>query len=176
MLISTVDVYPSPVGVDEDAPVDHAGAQPYGRHRRELELFAAERFDTLIVRLPGLFGPGLKKNIIYDFLHDNQVGQVHADAVYQFYDLANVWRDVTVALDAGLSLVNFATEPVSVGEVARHGFGRAFDNRPAGPPPPRYDMRSRHAALFGGRGGYLYDRESVLGAIRDFVRQERAGG
>lgn len=173
VLISTVDVYPTPVGVDEDSPIDESAAQPYGRHRRELERFVADRFDSVAVRLPGLFGEGLKKNIIYDFLHDNRVDQVHADAVFQFYDLANVWRDVSVALDAGLAVVNFATEPVSVADVARHGFGRLFDSRPAGAPPARYDMRSRHAPLFGGRAGYLYDREQVLTSLATFVGARR---
>lgn len=42
----------------------------YGRHRRELETFCAERFERcLIVRAPALFGKGLRKNFLFDILN-----------------------------------------------------------------------------------------------------------
>lgn len=173
VLISTADVYPGPQGVDEDTPIDAASAQPYGRHRYELEEFVASRFPTLVVRLPGLYGEGLKKNVIYDFIHGNQEEKIHADGVFQFYGLERVWADVETAAAAGLSLVNLVTEPVSVAEVARAAFGREFTNRPTAT-APRYDIRSKHAALFGGRDGYLRDKAAVLRGITEFVRRQRA--
>ncbi|HEY1380668.1 MAG TPA: hypothetical protein VGF55_27955, partial [Gemmataceae bacterium] len=142
-------------------------------HRLMLERTAAEHFPrVLIVRLPGLFGPGLKKNAVYDLLHDNEVHKIHSGGVFQFYNLDRLWRDVQTADASGLALVNFATEPVSVRDVAREAFGREFAND-TGQPPARYDMRSRHAARFGGRGGYLYSRGQVLAELRQFVERER---
>lgn len=42
----------------------------YGRNRRALEAFCEAHFrDCLIVRLPALFGHGLKKNFIFDLLN-----------------------------------------------------------------------------------------------------------
>ena len=70
VLISTVDVYAQPNAVDEDTPADCNQQQAYGRNRARLEQCVREQWpDALIVRLPGLFGQGLKKNFIYDFLH-----------------------------------------------------------------------------------------------------------
>ncbi len=176
VVMSTVDVYPNPVGVDEDTPIDPAAQHPYGRHRLMLERVAAEHFPrVLVVRLPGLFGTGLKKNAVYDLLHDNEVHKIHSSGVFQFYNLDRLWRDVQTAEAAGLRLVNFATEPVSVRDVARAAFGRDFDNDP-GPPPAGYDVRSKHAAAFGGRGGYLYPRDQVLAELRAFVERERGAG
>jgi len=172
ILISTVDVYPVPVGVDEATPFDPADATPYGRHRHHLEEFVRGRFPATIVRLPGLFGPGLKKNIIYDMLHHNALDMVCPDSVYQFYGLDRLWHDLEIALAEHLDVVNFATEPVSVRDVARHGFGMDFEN-PKATQAARYDMRSRYAALYGGQDGYLASRDEVLGAIRSFVAGER---
>jgi nucleoside-diphosphate-sugar epimerase len=101
VLISTVDVYARPVGVDEDDDVEAGRATPYGRHRHELERRVADHFDALVVRLPGLFGEGLKKNVIYDFLHDNNLDQIDRRAAYQFYPLSRLWDDVEVAMRAG---------------------------------------------------------------------------
>ncbi|WP_224360488.1 NAD-dependent epimerase/dehydratase family protein [Hyalangium versicolor] len=171
ILISTVDVYPSPVEVDEDSLIDWEKAGAYGRHRRRLELFLQERFDTLVVRLPGLFGPGLKKNVVYDFLHDNRVEAINSEGVFQFYDLGNLWRDVQTALAHGLGVVNFTAEPVRVSELAREAFAREF-HQPM-PGPARYDLRSKHAALYGGRNGYFYDRGQVLRAMKAFVDSSR---
>ena len=133
----------------------------------------AERFPTLIIRLPGLFGKGLKKNVIFDFLHGNRLEMIPADGVFQFYGLDRLWTDVQTARNSPLRLVNFATEPVSVREVARKVFDVEFDN--AGPTqPPRYDVRSIHAELFGGRQGYIQDSATVIASLTRYVGSERS--
>ena len=175
VVMSTVDVYPTPIDVDEDSPIDAAAQQTYGRNRLLLERMAAEHFPRLlVVRLPGLFGAGLKKNSIYDLLHNNEVNKIHAGGMFQFYNLDHLWRDIETALAARLTLVNFATEPVSVRDVAREAFGLDLTND-TGQPPARYDMRSKHAAQFGGRDGYLYSRTQVLAELQEFVEGERKG-
>lgn len=68
VLISTVDVYQNPVGVDEESPIQMEGLTAYGAHRYLLEQWVRERYpDALIVRLPGLYGINIKKNFIYDY-------------------------------------------------------------------------------------------------------------
>jgi hypothetical protein len=62
---------------------------------------------------------------------------------------------------------------VTLREVARAAFGRDFGNDP-GTRPACYDVRTRHAALFGGRGSYLETREQVLAGLARFVAAERA--
>ena len=73
ILVSTVDVYPSPVEVDETTPIDPEGGQPYGRHRYELERFVQERFDTLVA------------GIILAFVHHTWGDRVTAWLVKPFH-------------------------------------------------------------------------------------------
>ncbi|MEP6572542.1 MAG: pyridine nucleotide transhydrogenase [Gemmatimonadota bacterium] len=171
VLISTVDVYPVPIEVDENSEIDPEGGQPYGRHRFLLERFIADRFEHTIIRLPGLFGRGLKKNIIYDFLHQNAVDAINADSVFQFYHLDALWEDIARVRDRAIRLVNFATEPTSVREIAREAFGRAFENAGQGA-PARYDFRTTHAGIFDKTGGYIRSKPEVLEAMRQFVAEE----
>lgn len=173
VLISSADVYPRPVEVDEASEIDAGRAQPYGRHRYGLEVFVSARFNTLVARLPGLYGQGIKKNIVYDFLHQNRLEAIHAGGVFQFYGLDRLWKDVQTALAAGLRLVNLVTQPVSVAEVAKAAFGVDFDNRPEGMEPARYDIRTRFAETFGGQGGYLETKEQVLAGLAAFVKRQR---
>ncbi len=172
VLISTVDVFANPVGVDEDSPAPLSGLHAYGRNRRMLEEVIASRFDTLVVRLPGLYGTGLKKNVIYDFLHDNGTEKIDSRGVFQFYGLDRLWRDIEVALGAELPLVHLATEPVSVADVVRAAFDIEFSNEVA-PSPARYDVRTRYAELFGGTAPYLESRDQVLAGIKNFVQVQR---
>lgn len=173
VVISTVDVYPVPIDVDEFTFIDQARCHAYGKHRLLLEKSVAGRLDTTVVRLPGLFGRGLKKNIVYDLLHNNQLEQIHADSVFQFYYLDNLWRDIEKMRRHGLTLLNVATEPTSVREVAQAVFGIDFDARP-NKPPARYDFRSRYASIFGGSNGYLYSKQQVLSEMATFVAEQRA--
>ena len=70
VLISTIDIFKTPKGVDENSPVDTQNLHPYGYNRYLLEQWVREKYpDALIIRLPGLFGKNIKKNFIYDFIH-----------------------------------------------------------------------------------------------------------
>jgi len=70
ILISTVDVYPQPIAVDESENLTGKDNQAYGKNRFWLEQqVEAEFSDHLILRLPALFGQNLKKNFIYDLIH-----------------------------------------------------------------------------------------------------------
>jgi len=70
VLISTIDVFKIPSGVDEYSAVNTKGLHAYGFNRYQLELWVREHFeDALIVRLPALFGKGIKKNFIYDYMN-----------------------------------------------------------------------------------------------------------
>nr|WP_315445832.1 pyridine nucleotide transhydrogenase [uncultured Pseudomonas sp.] len=172
ILISTVDVFKTPVGVDEDSNVDEKELHAYGLHRRLLEKFVQEHFSKhLIVRLPGLVGPGLRKNVIFDFLNDNNVHLIDSRGVFQFYPMINLWFDIETALNAGLKLVHLTAAPVAVAEISQLGFSKSFTNtlnNPAG----FYDMQSKHAEVFGGVGRYQYSARETIQAVRAYAQSE----
>lgn len=172
ILISTVDVYPLPVEVDEDTEIDPETLHPYGKHRLELERFVEARFDSLIVRLPGLFGDGLKKNIIYDLIHNNSTEKIHKDSVFQFYNLDNLWKDIQTFIKYNLKLVNLATEPTAVWEVAAEGFGFNFTNEPQ-ILPAKYNFRTKYSHLINDRTNfYMYNKNEVLQDLKKFVSKQ----
>lgn len=70
VLISTIDVFKDPRDVDENSVIDVDGLHAYGYNRYQLELWTRKQYpNALIIRLPGLFGKGIKKNFIYDFIN-----------------------------------------------------------------------------------------------------------
>lgn len=70
VLISTVDVFKSPVGVDENSAIETDGLHAYGYNRHQLELWVRGNYpDALIIRLPALFGANIKKNFLYDYMN-----------------------------------------------------------------------------------------------------------
>jgi nucleoside-diphosphate-sugar epimerase len=175
VLISTIDVYPSPIGVDEaDTPTAADAMEPYGRHRLEFENFVGTHFSgSHIVRLPALFGPGLKKNAIYDLLHDNRLEWVHPESLFQWYPIMRLAADVALIERSGPKIVNIATEPVTIGEIQRRYFpGMKLGGRTDA--VAHYDFRTRYDSLWGRQDGYCMSRSSVLASIADYLRDCRA--
>lgn len=173
ILISTVDVFSHPIEIDEESEVNESGLHPYGLHRRILERFVELNFpEHLVVRLPGLVGPGLRKNVIFDLLNGNNVQSLESRSEFQFYPMINLWFDVQIALEARLKLVHLTAEPITVSEVAALGFGSSFDRVLPGT-PSRYDFRTRHAGLFGTENSfYQYTKRETLQAIRGYAQSE----
>ena len=70
VLISTIDVFKTPKGVNENSMIDTEGLHAYGYNRYRFEQWVRENYQkALIVRLPGLFGENIKKNFIYDYIN-----------------------------------------------------------------------------------------------------------
>lgn len=223
VLISTVDVFRNPQGVDENSEIETEGLHPYGFNRYQLELWARENFaDSLIVRLPGLFGKNIKKNFIYDMIHiipsmlkrekmdellmkDSDLMDFYSPqgngffkvesldmkqrellkekfmnlgfsalnftdsrSRYQFYNLSHLWDDILVALEHDVHLWHPATEPIEAGELYAYVTGKSFSNEIVCS-PARYDYRTIHSSLFGGKDGYISDKKRIMDEIRKFI-------
>jgi len=171
VLISTIDVYPHPCGVNESTPVTEDPKNAYGTHRFRAEEALRKQFaNTCTVRLPGLFGDGLKKNVIFDLLHDNILETINPASRFQYYFLDRLWTDINRCLDAGLPVVNFATEPVATSEILSRYFpGKKVGSKPS--PEAAYDFHTCFNAELGGYEGYLYDRETVLNDMGVFIHR-----
>lgn len=92
---------------------------------------------------------------------------------FQFYDLSNLWRDITIALQHNIKKINMATEPIRISELYSFLMNKPFINEFLQDNIPNYDFRSKYALVFGGRGGYLYDKIIIMKRIKDFVEAEK---
>ena len=223
VLISSIAVYADSRGKDEQSPMTPDGLPAYGRNRLQLERWVREDYpNALIVRLPALYGIGLKKNFLFDLhtitpamlrpekyselaaksplvksaytLADNGFYKLNGTADpaalrtffaandfnalaftdarsrYQFYNLGRLWSDMEAARAADVKLLHLCTPPVSAAEVYTAVTGKADWHNELPKPPFDYDLRSRHAALLGGQGGYLCTKEEELAEIAAFMK------
>lgn len=174
VLISTVCVYPGGSTPNEETTLDPRGLTPYGVNRLHQERRLSEKFDTLIVRLPQLYGNNLKKGVVYDLLNDYRVEHIRPDVQFQHYDVRNLWADISAALDAGLSSLNVASPPLTNRDLAAEVFGVELGEGPTGEESAfsrmyTRDMRTIHTDLYGGSGGFLTSREQEVAGLRAFV-------
>jgi hypothetical protein len=170
VLISTTDVYPDPAQpLDETAMPEGLANHPCG----EVEQFVTSRFPNhAVARLPASFGEGLKSNALFDLLHNHQVERINGAAQLQWYPIRRLPGDLVRIARAGLRLVNLVSEPIALRDVIARFFPAAGVG-PESEPAPRYDLRTRHAALFGGAAPYITGRSLVLLAMGDFIKNAR---
>ena len=167
ILISTVDVFPDPYLVTEATDIELSRCHPYGKHRLLLEHFVQDYFDALIIRLPGLFGEGLKKNIIYDYLNDNQTEKIDTRHQFQFYDLDNVGQDLHYFAQQPWPVINLATAPISALEVQTLCTGSRQEQVTV-EQPIRYDFKTQFTD-----SGYFYTQQDVTGQLQRFVARNQ---
>ena len=168
VLISTIDVYPRIQDADEDFDCGAVPNHAYGRHRLEFEGFVRDRFPhALILRLPALFGPGLRKNVLFDLLMGNQVEKINPASSFQWYPLERLPEDIERAERAGLRLANLFTEPLATSAIIDSHFPEVEVGAEA-QPAVHYDLHTRYAHVFGGSGRYVMSADSALEAIGSF--------
>lgn len=174
VLISTIDVYPDPMsGADEGAVIDASANHTYGRNRYALEEFVRARFPhARIVRLPALFGEGLKKNAVFDLLNGNAVDAINPLGEFQWYPMRRLADDLARIGASDVDLVNLFPERVSMAAIIDAFFPGAAVGEPK-EPAPRYDLRTLHADLFDHTGTTMMNATQVLGELARYVADER---
>jgi hypothetical protein len=169
VLLSTIDVYPCQRDSDEDHADMDAPNHAYGRHRLLLERAVRQIDpDALIVRLPALYGAGLKKNALFDLIHRRALDALDPRANFQWYGLERLSADIDRATECGLTLVNLFPAPLNLGQLASAFFPDVMLATRDGPAAD-YALRTKHAAAFGGRAGFLADRGQVLTGLARFL-------
>ena len=85
--VSSIDVYPDhddPSHNREETMIDISRISHYGFHKYLGEKMVEHHIpDWLIIRLGGVLGPGLKKNPVFDLLHDIPL-RVDEESEYQY--------------------------------------------------------------------------------------------
>jgi hypothetical protein len=182
VLISTVDVYGRPEAVSESDLPDLAAATAYGRHRGLFERFAREREGrgfarVQILRLPGLFGPGLRKNLVFDLIHRAPGLRVARRGRFQWYPIVRLQSDIERLVAADLDLLHLFPEPIETARLLGYAFpdlSHGLADADPALPVANYDARTEHAALFGRDGGYVMSADEVLAELKRYVDAEAA--
>jgi len=229
VLISTIDVYKNPAGVNEDTVIDTNELQPYGKNRYYLEQWVMQNMSNyLIVHLPGLYGKNIKKNFIYDLINiipsmlkkekfeelsnrdsyikdfyvlqengfyklvdnigseDREKLKKHFEALgfsalnftdsrasYQFYNLSYLYGHIQKALENNIRVLNLAVEPITVKELYAYIKGKEFKNEILKNNIPNYDFKTKYSEMFGGKNGYILEKDFILEDIKKFVENSK---
>jgi sugar phosphate isomerase/epimerase len=171
ILISTIDVYESTdSNHNEEYSCDFAVNHTYGRNRYLFEQFVQTHFDDYhIVRLPALFGKGLKKNVIYDLIHQNQIENIEKNTKFQWYDLNWLKQDIDTVIDNNLRVCNLFTEPLDTVDILTL-FDYSLDVYKT-QSTMTYNLTTIYSELFNSSiTGYIRDKDTVLSSIRNYLQ------
>lgn len=174
ILISTVDVYGEANGSTEDDVPNPDGFNFYGRHRWYVEEFVKQNFAKYhIIRLPALFGPGLKKNIIYDLLNSHRLDVINPLSSFQWYPLARLARDIQIIETANVSVINLAAEPVKT-EIIVNRYFPSVEIGSNASTEVHYDMHTKYGYLFGQDSHYVIQKDNILFELNCFLEKTRS--
>lgn len=148
ILISTIAIYDD---------------EPYGKNRRYAEDEILDIFDDVyIFRLPSVYGDGLKKNLLFDLLHNSIRTPINIMAQMQWYNVDDLYNDITSPKYAIPGIYELYPEPLYNSELVEL-FDNGFDNTTKG---------SMYKVVVP-ENGYIYSSELVLQKLSKYIKKER---
>jgi|688.fasta_scaffold156096_2 hypothetical protein len=172
ILYSSIDVYSNTdLGADESVMPD-ISAPNYGTNRLIFERLITNtlRYNKLlIIRLPALFGKYIKKNILYDLLHCNNIDKINYNSKFQWYNLDRLAIDTKDQLDicTNVRIVNLFPEPIPTNKLLEL-FKISKEQVDTESNSIIYDYKTNTNST-----GYCYDYNLVLSELQQFVSSYR---
>lgn len=162
VFISTIDV------------LDGDPANFYGANRRSAEdaviAMVGKNFEAVtVVRLPALFGPGLKKNILFDLLHGDKarIAMINPESSYQWYPIRRLWQDIQKLCYYGYGIGELYPPTIKTDIIAKAFFpdARLGSTLTLGDPVIYKRPSSSYFRML---------RREVLGEMAEWIAKERA--
>tara|TARA_X000001036_G_scaffold368386_1_gene354008 strand:- start:97 stop:918 length:822 start_codon:yes stop_codon:yes gene_type:complete len=176
VFISTIDIYSDKIGVDENCKTELSSLDHYGLNRLEFEGFIVDNFKKhYIIRLPMLFGKGLKKNILFDLLNNQFLEKINIYSVLQWYDLTNLWKDIKIIIKENIKLINLISEPVTMQDIIRNHFDEKLFNKGKNSGRIQTNILSKFGSCFDSDSDYIYSKEEICDCIDKFILSQPSG-
>jgi len=152
VLISTIDI--------------HNKKEYYGKSRLSFEKYILKKFKKAkIIRLPGLFGKGLKKNVIFDLLNNNNINNVFFSDTFQWLDIKDFIKFLN-KLDNGKArkkLYELYPEPLINKEFIK--YFKNYKITQERKIPVNYNFKPKL--------GYFMKKKTVIKKIKAFIKEYR---
>lgn len=135
ILLSSIDVYgyETSKNLNENNYVDNKNNHNYGINRIYFENLITNAFEkSKVIRLPGLFGDGLKKNILFDIKNKNikyLEENVNRNSSFQWYPIKNLYKDLNKINKLNNQIINIATETIYNYEIEELINQKIFNSR-----------------------------------------------
>jgi sugar phosphate isomerase/epimerase len=173
ILISTIDVYDNINNHStENTVINYDKNNCYGRNRYLFEQFIKMNFTNYnIIRLPALFGNGLKKNIIYDLINNNNITDILINSTFQWYNLDWLKNDIDICIKNNIYECNLFTEPLETSHILNLFPNYDYLNNPD--KIVNYDIKTIYDMYFiNGSNGYIRNKDEVYENIKTFINKE----
>ena len=160
ILFSTIDVYRDIFSSDEDS--ETLQTVSYGGNRAFLEERLRSIFpDLKILRICGIYGQGMKKNLVFDIKNrrELEVAKYSQESKYQFVHIEDVIQILSSEPEELPSVINLASEPLAVSEIlSRSQMIAGFEDKIT------YNIRSKYF-----KTGYGFSKTYSLNRIWEFL-------
>ena len=93
-------------------------------------------------------------------------------ASYQFYNLEYLWGHIQKALENNIKMLNLAVEPVTASEVYNYIKNEEFVNEISNN-IANYNFKTKYSEIFGGKDGYIFEKQFILEDIKKFVENNK---
>jgi sugar phosphate isomerase/epimerase len=167
ILISTIDVHDHSHPGQTESKGFVPSEEPYGKHRLMFEEWIRLRFQKVhILRLPALFGMGLKKNALFDLLNGRMLDMISLKSRFQWYDIRWIVPDLSYMVDYDISLAHAYPEPMATDIIVNNFFPDYLTEI-------KKNNKSESSATYSHNSDYRCFRRSiskVLNNMREFIQ------
>jgi len=107
-----------------------------------------------------------------DSINFNSLFFTDSRSEFQFYNLANLYSDLSIVVNNSIKKINFVNEPLETSEIYYSIFSKNFKNE-INSNFPKYNLKTKYFELFNGSNGYIKDKLKVLSELKDFIESHR---
>lgn len=166
-LISTIDVYGPSASSMTECHQTPLIAPSYGGNRLLFETIARNWFSrstVQIIRLPAVYHRLIKKNILFDLIHDHETEKINANSCYQWYPLDRLWLDIEQCPLAGT--INLFPAPIETLAIMEQFF-------PLVPRTMGERIEYNHRTMYSDTGYWPPEKADNLELIGRFINETR---